>query len=612
MQPPRSSVIGGICFAIAAALWALASWFTYRNPELRTLALIKDIFLILVAGALLGWIILANSRRVRELERERTEGDRDLERWRSHLRVLIEAVDRLNSEASLASTLESICREAAKALGVEAATITTYRPERGAIEPAATYGLPKVFLQHFQPIAHSGSTLQAAPVGRPFTFVDGGDGLVAIPYGPLYREAGYTGAAYMPLHDESGFLGELTVLVGDHKSHEFKSEDLSLLKAFADEASMAIRNERLKTQTKEHSRKLQTLREGDLAILSSLDLSLTLRLFLSAVIDQLDADAADVLLLSPASNTLEYASGLGFLTKALQASKVALGTGFAGKIAQERRSMYVADVKAAAPFTRRELILEEGAISYFGTPLIAKGRLLGVLEVYHRRPFFPADSWLSFVETLAGQAAIAIDNAELFTNLQQTNLNLSLAYDRTLEGWSRALDLRDRETEGHTERVTELCVHLAEEFNLLDEDLVHIRRGALLHDIGKMGVSDEILRKPGQLNQDDEQVMRQHPTLAYEMLSPITFLQPAIDIPYCHHERWDGTGYPRGLKGEVIPLAARIFAVVDVWDALTNDRPYRKAIPKAEAVQHLRDQAGKQFDPSVVDAFLEMLQSQVN
>jgi putative nucleotidyltransferase with HDIG domain len=207
---------------------------------------------------------------------------------------------------------------------------------------------------------------------------------------------------------------------------------------------------------------------------------------------------------------------------------------------------------------------------------------------------------------LARQAAIAIDNTELFNGLQRSNAELVLSYDTTLEGWSRALELRDRETEGHTQRVTEMTLRLARALGMSDKELSHARRGALLHDIGKMGVTDAILLKPGPLTDEEWDIMRQHPQFAYEMLSPIAYLRPALDIPYCHHEKWDGTGYPRGLKGEEIPLAARIFAVVDVWDALRSDRPYRPAWPKEKALEHIRAGSGTHFDPKVVEAFLEM------
>jgi len=240
-------------------------------------------------------------------------------------------------------------------------------------------------------------------------------------------------------------------------------------------------------------------------------------------------------------------------------------------------------------------------------PLIAKGQVLGVLEVSHRAALEPDAEWLDFLYTLSGQAAIAIENATLFESLQRSNSELTQAYDATIEGWSRALDLRDKETEGHSQRVTEVTVRLARLFGLNETELAQVRWGALLHDIGKMGVPDGILLKPGSLTDEEWVAMKKHPVFAYEMLSPIRYLRLALDIPYCHHEKWDGTGYPRGLKGGVIPLSARIFAVVDVWDALCSDRPYRPSWPEEKVVEHIRALSGTHFDPQVVDVFMRSL-----
>ena len=192
-------------------------------------------------------------------------------------------------------------------------------------------------------------------------------------------------------------------------------------------------------------------------------------------------------------------------------------------------------------------------------------------------------------------------------NLEEAHRQLLYAYDETIQGWSRAMDLRDQETEGHSQRVTDLTIQLAQAFQIPQEELLHIRRGALLHDMGKLGIPDSILLKPGKLNEEEWAFMRRHPQLAYEMLNPIEYLRPALDIPYCHHEKWDGTGYPRGLKGEEIPLPARLFAVVDVWDALTSDRPYRPAWEREKVLDYIREQSGKHFDPEAVKRFLEIM-----
>ena len=191
--------------------------------------------------------------------------------------------------------------------------------------------------------------------------------------------------------------------------------------------------------------------------------------------------------------------------------------------------------------------------------------------------------------------------------LQKAHADLQEAYDKTIEGWVLALDLRDRETEGHTQRVTEMTKKLARKLECTDEELVHIRRGALLHDMGKMGIPDEILQKPGPLTDDEWVIMRRHPQYAYQMLSPINYLSQALIIPYYHHERWDGSGYPHKLKGKDIPLHARLFAVVDVWDALSSDRPYRKGLPIKEVVEYLQKEAGRLFDLEIVDTFIPLI-----
>ncbi len=352
--------------------------------------------------------------------------------------------------------------------------------------------------------------------------------------------------------------------------------------------------------------RLTALGKIDRAIMSSFELRVTLNIVLSETLEQLQVDAADILLFHPDSQTLEYNAGRGFNINQIETTRVHIGNNHARRVVTERRLIHIENLnEQSVDRLFAQLLAEERFVSYFGVPLITKGKVNGVLEIFHRTPKQPYPEWLNFLETLAGQAAIAIDNATLFENLQRSNFELQLAYDATIEGWSRALDLRDKETEGHTQRVTETSLTIARAMSLHEEQLIHIRRGGLLHDIGKMGVADSILLKPGPLTEEEQEVMRQHPTLAYDWLAPITFLKDALEIPYCHHEKWDGTGYPRGLKGEQIPLSARIFAVADVWDALTNDRPYRKAWSRERAAEYIRENNGTHFDPQIVDVFLK-------
>ena len=348
---------------------------------------------------------------------------------------------------------------------------------------------------------------------------------------------------------------------------------------------------------------LAALSSIDRVVAANFDIKLSLSEILGHVTAELDMDAAAVLLFNPYMQVLEYAAWHGFHTNAMRKAQVRLGESYAGRVALERQLIQIPNLKDEPEPT---LLTGEDFVCYFGLPLIAKGQVKGVLEVFHRVPFEPDVEWFDFLLALAGQTAIAIENATLFENLQRSNTELTLAYDATIEGWSRALDLRDKETEGHTLRVTELTMKLARVFGLSDEELVQVRWGSLLHDIGKMGVPDGILLKPGALTDEEWAKMKEHPRFAYDLLFPIRFLRYALDIPYCHHEKWDGTGYPRGLEGDQIPLGARIFAVVDVWDALNSDRPYRAAWPEEKVRAHIRASSGTHFDPQVVDVFLQM------
>lgn len=371
---------------------------------------------------------------------------------------------------------------------------------------------------------------------------------------------------------------------------------------FADISGIKCADERIRR----HLEHLTALVEIDRAINFSFDLNLSLTTLLTHVIVQLGVDAADVLLFNPASRMLEFIAGRGFHTKAIENARQPPGEGYAGRAAQDRTTVHIPDLaKEQDRFLRKMLLGGENFVSYHGVPLIAKGQVVGVLEVFHRTRLVRDDEWLEFLKALAAQAAIAIDNVALYDNLQRTNNDLFQAYDATIEGWSRALELRDNETEGHTQRVALLTVKLARLFGLNDAELVQVRWGALLHDIGKMGIPDEILLKQDTLTEAEWVVMKKHTVFAYEMLSPIRYLRAALDIPYAHHEKWDGTGYPLGLKGEQIPLVARIFAVVDVWDALRSDRHYRTSWSVQKVRKHIKSLAGTHFDPHVVKVCLD-------
>ena len=412
------------------------------------------------------------------------------------------------------------------------------------------------------------------------------------------------GGACIPLHADQNAVGVMFVNVT--LPRELSAGEVRVLNTLAEIGGDAIHRMGLHEQTIKQLEQLDALRSIDLAISNVLDLQITLNILINQVVKQLKTDAASILLFRTDTARLEYVAGEGFYTRNIEATSLRLGEGYTGQAVLERRLIQVTDLKGEnGKFARAQLLADEGFVSHFVVPLITKGEVKGVLEIFHRAVLKPDREWLAFLETLGGQTAIAIENSMLFQDLQRSNFELSMAYDATIEGWSRALDLRDRETEGHTQRVADMTIKFARTMGIDEEQLIHIRRGALLHDIGKMGVPDNILLKPSALNREERRIMRQHPQLAYDMLQPIVYLRGALNIPYCHHEKWNGTGYPRGLSDTQIPLEARLFSIVDVWDALTSDRPYRKRWTRKKSLKYVFEQSGKYFDPRLVEIFLQ-------
>jgi PAS domain S-box-containing protein len=511
----------------------------------------------------------------------------------------------LRTPKTLREILERLLDEAIRLVSAQAGSIWLYDPDTDKVYMEANLGWDEASVSSYR-----------RGEGVPGMVVESGQEFITREFHSDPRISASVrariperfGGVCMPLHAAEKIVGVMFINVA--LPRELTSLELRVLNTLASIGGNTINSMKLYEQTVRQLERLGALREIDLAISNSLDLRLTLRTVLAQLVKQLGADAADVLLVKPGSRHLEYIASQGFRTASIQATSLRLGEGAAGKAALDREIVHVEDLnKTEEMEVRQNLVTDEGFVSYFAVPLIAKGEVRGILEIFHRSLLKPPQEWLNFLDALGWQTAIAIDNALLFEGLQRSNTSLLMAYDKTIEGWSRALDLRDKETEGHTERVTKGTLELARLMDIPDEQLLHIWRGGMLHDIGKLGVPDNILLKPGELTDEEWVLMRKHPQFAYEMLKPINYLHNALNIPYYHHEKWDGSGYPHGLKGEMIPLEARIFAVVDVWDALSNDRPYRPAWPREKAVQYIKEQSGKHFDPQVVEKFL-VLESQ--
>lgn len=543
----------------------------------------------------------------RLLERERTRTD--------ELATLYEATKAISSDLALDSVLRTVVEMMAQVSGSDGCTLSILNRERDAVVTLVDYRSKYPDLTDTKgtiyPLSKFPATRRVIETSQPLAI------------NPKEQKADRAELVYMaenkvtallmlPLASRDQVTGLVELYEEDKEERVYTQEEIQLLQSLTAQAAIAIENARLFDDAQRRLRQTTALREIDQAISGSMDLHLVVEVVLKHTVSELGVDAALVLLYDSNEGILKYELGSGFRTDALKYARLRLGEGYAGQAALTRQTIYISDLQnRKTDFLRSPFFHQEGFACYFGVPLIAKGEIKGVLEIFHRTPFKPDDEWLDFMETLAGQVAIAIDNATLYKGLQRSNIELAIAYDATIEGWSHALDLRDKETEGHTQRVTELTIQLAQKMGISGEELVHIRRGALLHDIGKMGVPDRILHKSGSLTDDEWVIIRKHPVFAYEMLRPINYLAPALDIPYYHHEKWDGNGYPQGLKGEGIPMAARIFAVIDVYDALTSDRPYRPAWSNENTLQYIQEQAGKHFDPHVVEQFLLMINDNI-
>ena len=553
-------------------------------------------------------IVLTQHRNLLEVDRSREliEKEQHSRREAARTAALLRVAERLNAQLDLEALLEAISEEVALAFDTPVSLVMLFDERENVLRAVAGRGLSSDLIHGMPALPKAAYDRTVEQLGSVFAVADL-QSIQGTTYLSEFKRHNLRSIAFATMHYERELVGSLNaVTLGQNRN--FTEDELLLLHGLADQAALAIINTRLYKDARRRLENLQALRAIDIAIANNHDLQGTLNVLLDQITKQLQVDAAVILLLDETKGQLEYGTSQGFQTSTLRYTSLRVGEGMAGRAAQQRQIVHVRDLRIdPQTLVNAPALAKEGFVSYYAAPLLAQGKVKGVIEIFHRSLLDPDKEWLAFLEALAGQAAIAIESTTLFEDLQRTNDELSKAYDSTIEGWSHALDLRDKETEGHTLRVTELTLELGRTLGLNESELVHVRRGALLHDIGKMGVPDRILLKEGPLTDDEWVIMRRHPVYAHEMLRPIQYLRPALDIPYCHHEKWDGTGYPRGLKGGEIPLTARIFAIVDVWDAITSDRPYRRAWSHEKALAHIQKDAGQHFDPHVVEAFSQLI-----
>ena len=406
-----------------------------------------------------------------------------------------------------------------------------------------------------------------------------------------------------PLVTREKNIGSLWVAFDDPISES----NVQLLLSICDIVAEALKRGKQFEQTQLRLQQLAVLHDIDSAILGNASLITIFDIALSHLMEQLNVHAAAVLLLNSSSGRLECVHGQGIQSLDFYKTSLLLEECLSGQFSIHNRSIDIFNVfECQKTCKRADFLINRGFMVCYGVPLTIQGEIIGVIEIFNQQILDLGKSRVAFLEIIATKIAKAIINTGLFADLFGSQINLPVTDQNNLEGLSHALNLQDKETEAHSQRAAKMTVLIAKSMGIQENRLERIQRGSLLHDI------ETIINKPGPLSEDEWEVVRRHPVYAYNLIKPVSYLQSSIDIPYCHHEKWDGTGYPQGLKGEQIPIAARIFAVTDVWDALRSNRPYRSAWTANQARNYILQQSGKHFDPQVVEKFFELALDKTN
>lgn len=531
---------------------------------------------------------------------------RDVTEQRQHRReqeLIAALAQALRGAETREETLNAILEQVQQFLQASGAGIILQQPETGVLVVETAIG-EVADMKGYRIPRQSGIAYHAIQAGKAVVADDfQTDAKILDDICRRSKNGAWTISVPLIVHNQT--LGAINVIL----RNRVQEQDIRLLETIATFAAETIQRADFQAQTQKQLQRLEVLHTIDRAITAITDVGMLLSIFTEQLLRVFAFDAAVVWLYRPGTNMLNLANSRGLRQPPPLNATQRLGRGIAGQVALERRQMIIHNLtRRVADFEGSPIkVGEEGYSMYIGAPLIARGELKGILELYHRQPVTPDADNLEFLDGIARQAAIAIDNATLFVDLQRTNSELLQAYNATLESLAQIADNRDERFMGHSQKVADLGMQIGRAMDLEPERLVQLYRGALMHDLGTLTIPEAILAKPGELDDAEWVVVKRHPELAYEWFAGLEFVKPALDIPYCHHERWDGSGYPRGLLGEEIPLLGRIVAVADVWDALIHDRPWRKAWSRAIARDYIRQGAGTQFDPRVVAVFLSLV-----
>jgi PAS domain S-box-containing protein len=538
-------------------------------------------------------VAIENARLFEEEERRRKESD-----------TLREATEKITATLNQEQTIQIILEQLSKVVSYESASLQLLENNHLKVVGGSGWNDPNVVLGMSFPVPGDNPNTQVILERRAITLGNAPEVYSLFTKSPHNHIRSWLG---VPMISQGNIIGMFAV---DHsKPNFFTDTDIKMVQAFAGQAAIAIENTRLFEKTHQRLIGVESVHSISVSLRAANTLADALPIILDRLIELFNAKGAAVEVI--ASNGYEIVTELA----------KGVWKNLTGHRSKPIKGITKIVIETGNPFIKNKSSYKEGSEgmelytslpAIACVPVVAQELPIGAMWIGRQDPIQDEDTKLlasigEIVGATIRRMSLHEKTERLLYDLQIANRNLERSYDTTLEGWAKALELRDKETEGHSRRMSDLTVTLAREVGIPESDLIHVRRGVLLHDIGKMGVSDLLLRKPTSLTEEEWDEMRKHPQLAYDLLSPIVYLKPALDIPYCHHEKWDGTGYPRLLKGDQIPIAARVFAVVDVYDALLSRRPYRKAWPKKKVIDYIHEQSGKQFDPKIVDAFFKVI-----
>ena len=518
---------------------------------------------------------------------------------RQEAEALRDAAQMIGSTLDQSQAIETILDQLAKVVPYDSISVQLLREGYLEIVGGRGWPDPSVVLGMRFPVPGDNPNTVVVLGRKPLIVQDTSDGFQLFKHHPHKYIQSWLG---VPLIVRDRVIGMFAV---DHKQpNSFNEADVQMVNALAGQAAIAMENARLFEETRRQLAELEIIQTIASALRIAQTLDEVFPILLEQLITQFNMGSALVDLLDPVSDEIVTMLALGAWSP-MTGMRTPADVGGSGLVIATGKPYVSTDVLADGYVARPDLIEGQNAVAC--VPIVAQHQPIGTLWVGRQSKIAISDEELNLLIAMGEMVGNTIQRMRLHEQTVNQATEIAEAYDLTLQGWAKALELRDKETEGHSRRVMQLTLQMAAQFGIPEQQMIHIRRGVLLHDIGKMGVPDQILKKAGPLNEEEWEEMRRHPQYAYDLIHPIAYLRPSLDIPYCHHEKWDGTGYPHGLKGEEIPLPARIFAVVDVYDALSTDRPYRPAWPREYVLDYLFQQSGRHFDPQVVEALLKAI-----